>query len=112
MARQKASAPPSVACQTTAANGSRTMRLIQAMTIERERSAGSKLTRAPGRAAVSGRGATRPRLLGGDAMLALNLGHDAVGRVEELGGHIRPATQVGDREERRWNREAGSRGGL
>src|SRR4051794_29546386 len=96
-ASQNAPRPPSSPRASTAASGSRTIRLRYAV------------ARAPaiaGRAGRRARGARRgagsvAASAGGDTELPLDLGHLALVGVEELIVDLRPAAELGDREQPR-----------
>src|SRR5829696_6460250 len=104
-AAQKAPQPSRVERQRTAVSGSTTIRLRYRVTIPRS-SAAPPCTSSPTRRRVTALAANR------DADLLLDVGHDPGLLVEELLGHLRPATQVGDGEQPRRRGEVGGRGDL
>src|SRR5215217_1713255 len=103
-ASQKAPQPSRVERHTTAVRGRTTIRLRYRVTIPRS-SASPPRTSSPIRRRVRALAANR------DADLLLDVGHDPGLLVEELLGHLRPATQVGDGEQPGRLGEVGGRGG-
>src|SRR5215217_1626620 len=99
---QKAPQPSRVERQRTAVRGRTTTRLRYRVTIPRS-SAAPPRTSSPIRRRVTALAANR------DADLLLDVGHDPGLLVEELLGHLRPATQVGDGEQPRRRGEVGGR---
>src|SRR3954447_13271570 len=99
---QKCAIPPSVDFATTAARGRSTIRLSHTVVTPRPS--------IPGRPAAATRRRRGSRTVraspgSGDPCLVLDLGDGAVGRVEEVGHHLVPATEVVDREQRLGRRE-------
>src|SRR5215204_6264529 len=101
-AAQKAPQPSRVERQRTAVRGSTTIRLRYRVTIPRS-SAAPPCTSSPIRRRVTALAANR------DADLLLDVGHDPGLLVEELLGHLRPATQLLDGEQPRRLGEVGGR---
>src|SRR3954462_2790296 len=99
---QKCAIPPSVDFETTAASGRSTVRLSHTVVTPRPSIPGR-----PAAAARRRRGSrtVRASLGSGDPCLVLDLGDGAVLRVEEVGHHLVPATEVVDGEQRLGRRE-------
>src|SRR4051812_29145589 len=99
---QKCAMPPSVDFATTAASGRSTIRLSQTVATPRPRAPGR-----PAAAAARRRGSeTGSASLGsGDSRGVFDLRNGAVRRVEEVGHHLVPATEVVDGEQRLGRRE-------
>src|SRR3954453_2401049 len=99
---QKCAIPPSVDFATTAARGRSTIRLSHTVVTPRPSIPGR-----PTAATRRRRGSRTDRasLGSGDRCLVLDLGDGAVLRVEEVGHHLVPATEVVDGEQRRGRRE-------
>src|SRR5881396_1087046 len=94
---QKCAMPPSVDFATTAASGSSTMMLSQAVAIPRPRAPGRPIAAAARR---RGSEAVRASAGSGDSCRLFDLGDRAVLRVEEVLHHLVPAAELLDREER------------
>src|SRR5215213_4424801 len=101
-AAQKAPQPSRVERQRTAVRGRTTIKLRYRVTIPRSSAAPPRTSR-PIRRRVRALAANR------DADLLLDVGHDPGLLVEELLGHLRPATQLLDGEQPRRLGEAGGR---
>src|SRR5215207_1293589 len=104
-AAQKAAQPSRVERHTTAVSGRTTTRLRYRVTVPRS-SAAPPRTSSPIRRPLTTLVANR------DADLLLDVGHDPGLLVEELLGHLRPATQLLDGEQPRRRGEVGGRGDL
>src|SRR5262249_16691845 len=100
-ASQKPIRPAWPACQTSAASGSRTIRLRYAVTNDTP-------SHGPGLGTAAGRGRLSARALSSAPVAPLDLRHDPVARVEELLVHLRPAAEPLDREHTRRIGEAES----
>src|SRR5215218_8834131 len=108
-AAQNAPQPSRPERHTTAVSGSTTIRLRYRVTVPRS-SAPPPRTSRPIRRPIRRRVTTL--VANRDADLLLDVGHDPGFLVEELLGHLRPATQVGDGEQPRRLAEVGGRGDL
>src|SRR5215211_3841428 len=108
-ASQKAAQPSRLERHTTAVSGSTTIRLRYRVTVPRS-SAPPPRTSRPIRRPIRRRVTTL--VANRDADLLLDVGHDPGLLVEELLGHLRPATQVGDGEQPGRRGEVGGRGDL
>src|SRR5215211_5248555 len=108
-AAQKAAQPSRLERHTTAVSGTTTIRLRYRVTIPRS-SAPPPRTSRPIRRPIRRRVTTL--VANRDADLLLDVGHDPGLLVEELLGHLRPATQVGDGEQPGRRGEVGGRGDL
>src|SRR5919106_5701501 len=93
--RQNASSPPSTEAATTAAIGNSTMRPRYAVESPSARPPARPVLR-PRRA---GRRTGSALVVSGDSQLVLDVEEDRPLAVEEARAHVRPAAQVGDREE-------------
>src|SRR4051794_3812627 len=99
IASQNAAAPPSKDFDTTAASGSRTMTDRYSIAVPRPSAA------PPGSGTARGRGSVSASAFGGDTKALLDVRHDALLLVEELGHDRVPAAELLDREQLLGGRE-------